>query len=1150
GGPPLAQILYIPSPGDPDLDAIEQSFNPLLLALLQELAVQPIAAAQAKLWLISQGMQAIAPQDAVTNLPQAMLWGLGRTLRLEHPEFWGGLVDFPGITTDLALTTQTLVTHILAADGEDEAAIRQGQRWVPRLQTLSLPPHESAPLQASATYVITGGTGALGQQLTQWLVDRGARHLVLLSRRGSHSDLDAALATLRSQGAEIWVEAVDVADADALAQLLTRVQQQLPPIKGIFHAAGVLADGFLINQTPEQFYRVMPAKLQGAWNLHQLTQDLELDWFVLFSSIAALLGSPGQGNYSAANAGLDALAHYRQQQGLAALSLAWGPWQGAGMAVDQQPAAEVWSQRGMAPLAVEDGLRWLTVLLDQPLSTPHLGIADIDWSRLQRYLPTVPPVLSAMATAITQPQRLENSQVRAEASAPALLQRLLWLNEGDRVTELVTYFQTQVAQVMGLSGPVPLDRPLLDLGIDSLMTMDLLALCRQDLQLVLYPREVMAHPTVADLAQYVASELVRLHQPQATDPSAEEAVASPEPPDFKLPSHPWQAVAPLDPLPSQPNDSMIFLLSAPRSGSTLLRVMLAGHPDLFCPPELHLLPFNTLADQQTALGGSYLQEGLQRALMELWQIDADQAEALLSDWSQHQLTVPEIYGKMQQTAAPRQLVDKSPTYSFGLETLERAEQIFAGAKYIHLVRHPYAVIDSFVRNRMHKIFDITPADPYQLAEQVWQTSNHNIATFLNRVAPTRHHLLRYEDLVADPAPAMKALCAFLDLPFDPAVLTPYQGRRMTDGVRAKSLAVDDPNFRQRDQIDPGLATVWQSMQLPRQLNSTSQTLAQQFDYPLPQEGEPVLEQAQRSTPPAPLPPDYVPLAHLRQEHITLRGRESCICHWGPEQGPKVLCLHGILEHGAAWDAVADTLAQQGYHVIAPDLRGHGRSAHAGPDGGYQLMDFLGDMDSFTQALATQSPVVLVGHSMGAVLSAVLTSLRPERFSRLVLVEPVVPAAAKSEDTPSQLAAHLDYFAAPPDPVVIPSLAAAAQRIRALKPSLSDGAAQKLAERLTRQVPGGLCWRRDPRLQARTALSLGGGLVDRQGYGQLLQHIALPTTVVFGRHSQFNRPEDLAFLKENLSLAVPLTLPGGHDLPTETPVDLADIIHRAIEKEHL
>jgi acyl transferase domain-containing protein len=1149
------QILYVASP-----DSTAQELTQPLLALFQALASEATPG-RPKLWIVTTNAQSISPSDAVSAPQQAVLWGIGRTLRLEHPELWGGLIDLPTMASDVASSppdtlTNVLVKHILAQDREDEAAIRRAQRWVPRLQQLALPlpppSPETSPVHKDATYLITGGTGGLGQQLTRWLVEQGARHLVLLSRRGHYPELETVLAPLREQGTTVWIEAVDMADTDALAALLKRIQQQLPPLKGVFHAAGVLADGFLTNQTPEQFQRVMPAKLQGAWQLHQLTQGLELDWFVLFSSIASVLGSPGQGNYSAANAGLDALAYYRQQQGLPALSISWGPWQEAGMAVNHQPTADSWAQRGMAPLSVEDGLQWISTLLSQApsLSQPHVGVACIDWPRLQRYLPSIPPVMAELATHQGQPQQNTISPDGSEQFvANRLLQRLLTLPEADRVSELLTYFQTQVAQVMGIQDQVPLDRPLLDLGIDSLMTMDLLALCKQDLHLVLYPREVMAHPTVSDLAQYVAKELDRVHHPVNDAASSEEATLDLQ--DASLPGHPWQAPAPLDPVPTRRNDGMVFLLSAPRSGSTLLRVMLAGHPGLFCPPELHLLPFNTLEAQQTALGSSYLQEGLQRALMELLQLDADQSQALLEEWSQHRLTVPQVYDKLQQTAAPRLLVDKSPTYSFSLETLERAEQIFSGAKYIHLVRHPYAVMDSFVRNRMHKIFDITTADPYRLAEQVWQISNHNIATFLNGLNPSCHFLLRYEDLVADAEAAMQKLCDFLGLPFDPAVLNPYQGQRMTDGVRAKSLAVDDPNFRQRDRIDPALADVWQSIQLPHPLSPISQRIADQYQYPLPQETETsAIEPQPPSLTPAPLPAEYVPLANLREEYVTLRGRDTCVCHWGPVGGPKLLLLHGILEHGATWDAIADTLANQGYHVIAPDLRGHGRSAHAGPDGGYQLMDFLGDIDALTQSLTEKAqPIMLVGHSMGAVLSAVLASLRPERFSHLVLVEPVVPAADRPQETATQLTAHLDYLATPPEPVVLPTLDAAVQRIRALKPRLSTLTAEKLAERLTHPVKDGVAWRWDPRLQARTSLSLGGGLLDRQSYGQLLQNIAVPATVVFGQDSQFNRPEDLAFLTSHLSEATRLTLPGGHDLPSETPVELAQAIQRLLQKEH-
>lgn len=1116
-----------------------------------------------RLWLITASAQA-APHTAQVDPFQATLWGLGRTLRWEHPEFWGGLIDVErdgaAVAHPPTAFIQTLLAHLENSGGEDEVAFRQGQRYGARLTAVdpATPMAPAVPISPQGTYLITGGTGALGQAIARWLVDRGARSLVLVGRQGRTAALEPTLADLQHPDLTLWVEAVDVADARQVQDLLGRLRSHLPPLKGVIHAAGTLADGLLVNQTEAQFAQVMAPKLQGAWNVHWATQADALDWFVLFSSVASLLGSPGQGNYAAANAGLDALAYYRRHQGLPAQSLSWGPWAGAGMAAGDRPSPPaIGTLRGFHKMALAQGLK----LLEQALQMPqvHLGLAEMDWPTVLRYLPQgVPPIFQAVVA--------REPQTDAGAASPGVpwetasaapspmeipgrrdLAHLLALPLGARATEVEAYLQRQVGQVLGFSGDLPRDRSLLELGIDSLMLMDLLTGCRRDLHLTLYPREVFAHPTLTALARYIAQELERTGgmAGQAGLPmGAETSAIAPLPRLDALPTGFWASEDTPLPSPPQRNRRMVFLLSTPRSGSTLLRVMLAGHPDLFCPPELHLLPFETLGDRHQKLAGSYLEEGLQRALMELTQLNAEATQTLLREWQAGNLSIQAIYDKLQQLAGNRLLVDKSPTYSFSLATLRRAEALFENAQFIHLLRHPYAVIDSFVQNRMHKIFNLEPENPYRLAEQVWTVSNQNIQTFLAEVDPTRHHTLRYEDLVTDPEGAMQAICRFLDLPFDPAVLTPYEGPRMTDGVRATSLAVDDPNFRQRQRIEANLAEVWRTVSLPLALHPDTQNLAVSYGYELPREQGAI-------APSVPSPPelDLEPLATLQEAFLTLNGLQTCLCRWGAPDKEIILCIHGILEHGAAWDAIAQGLtgadpAIAPYQVLAPDLRGHGKSDHTGSGGSYQLLDYLGDLDALLRELPDR-PVTLVGHSMGAVLAATLANLRGDRIRQLILVEPVVPDSGQEGDVVNQLQAHLTYLENPPQHSVFPDLATVAARLRQATPTLSEQRAWKLAERLTEPMEQGYRWRWDARLQGRTSLGAGSAF-SRQKYEQVLRGIQVPTTLIFGTQSHFNRPEDLTLQQSALPHARSITLAGGHNLPADAPAAVAQVILSCLE----
>lgn len=285
---------------------------------------------------------------------------------------------------------------------------------------------------------------------------------------------------------------------------------------------------------------------------------------------------------------------------------------------------------------------------------------------------------------------------------------------------------------------------------------------------------------------------------------------------------------------------IVFLLSSPRSGSTLLRVMLAGHPSLFCPPELNLLPYVTMGERSLALGtcqaiqcvdqGCDARDGLLRALMELKGINADAAGPQLDDLAHRNRPVAEVYEMLQQLAAPRTVVDKSPVNAATIETLRRAEQLFRNPLYIHLIRHPYAVIESLVRQNV----DVANApQPEDLAEKYWSVTNSNILEFLKQVERERQHPIQYEALVSNSTEVMSDLCDFLRLPFDEAVLKPYEGDRMITGPRSDSLSLGDPNFIKHHEIEQKLGEVWKEIKLPNQLGSLARQLAVEFNYELP-----------------------------------------------------------------------------------------------------------------------------------------------------------------------------------------------------------------------------------------------------------------------------------------------------------------------------
>ena len=303
-----------------------------------------------------------------------------------------------------------------------------------------------------------------------------------------------------------------------------------------------------------------------------------------------------------------------------------------------------------------------------------------------------------------------------------------------------------------------------------------------------------------------------------------------------------QLITPLPSLPAhlrakEKNPPAVFVLSPPRSGSTLMRVMLAGHPQLFAPPELELLSFNTLAERRAAFADrfSFWREGTIRALMELKRCDAETATRLMEDCEAQQLTTKQFYGLMQSWLDERVLVDKTPSYALDIDILRRAETDFAETRYIHLVRHPYGMIRSFINARLEQVFfrHAHNLERRELAELIWLLSQKNILEFLETVPAERQLQVHFEQLVSDPERVLRGLCDFLKLDYVSEMATPYQGssQRMTDGIHPLSKMLGDVKFHEHNNIDAGIADRWrQEVEAGDVLADETWTIAESLGY--------------------------------------------------------------------------------------------------------------------------------------------------------------------------------------------------------------------------------------------------------------------------------------------------------------------------------
>ncbi|BBY90402.1 mycocerosic acid synthase [Mycobacterium gallinarum] len=485
-----------------------------------------------RLHLITANAQPAAPSES-TQPDQATIWGLGRVIgHQEFAEHWGGLIDIDK-ADDRTRTATRICDHVLDSESEDQIALRGDVTLVPRLRPCSnLTKPFPTKLTPDATYVVTGGAGALGRVVATYLAERGARHITLLGRTpipprdqwSTLADDDPHFATVTAiraverLGAQITTASVDITDSDQMAAWLSsHVRDGGRPIRGIVHAAGSVADQLLINMSEADFAKVLAPKVIGARVLHDAFKNHDLEFFIMFGSAGSTIAAPGQGNYAAANAYLDAFAHYRRAQGLPAITIGWGPWS-VGM-VEDLKLEKVYAQRGIELITPAVGKRILDRLVNQQV--PSVVAITADWNRARHN------GLGGRLPAMFAELEATEASAHEVGSESSILDILAVTAEADRRQVVTEHVQRVVAAVFDCAmTDIAPDDMLDDIGLDSMMAMDFRVRINSMFSIDLPVLEILQGVSVNSLSERILGELNSIHgEPATTDEPTEPVVA-------------------------------------------------------------------------------------------------------------------------------------------------------------------------------------------------------------------------------------------------------------------------------------------------------------------------------------------------------------------------------------------------------------------------------------------------------------------------------------------------------------------------------------------------------------------------------------------------------------------------------------------------
>jgi acyl transferase domain-containing protein/surfactin synthase thioesterase subunit len=472
-----------------------------------------------RLWFVTANTQKTEGPHQYVDPVQAPLWGLGRTVAIEYPGTWGGLIDLQ-VDGERTPDIDLLAAELLHPDGETQIAISAGgDRSVARFvkQPVAELPARLPRVRGDATYLVTGGLGMLGRSVAKWLISKGAKHLVLTGRNATSEAAQKVFSAAEIKSAAIHVVAADIGRDDDVRRLIQTIRNELPPLKGVVHSAGVLDDGILAQLTWDRCAPLFQSRVYGSWLLHEYTKSLDLDFLILKSSLLSLLGSAGQGNYTASSAFLDCLAAHRRATGAPAMAINWCAWSGGGLATVSGARGEsMWSSLGVEFVSPDLAMQAFDSLMRRDVD--QIAIAVADWTTYAAKVGK-PPFLAELlnrnevfgssksvhgkvapdAGPIEVPPDARPIEVRPEA-------RPVEVNAQAR-QQLLSKLQQHIMAKLGFTEVIDPDQPLNELGLDSLMSVALSNSLEAEFGIPVSVLELIKGPTINQLADGLLRQL-------------------------------------------------------------------------------------------------------------------------------------------------------------------------------------------------------------------------------------------------------------------------------------------------------------------------------------------------------------------------------------------------------------------------------------------------------------------------------------------------------------------------------------------------------------------------------------------------------------------------------------------------------------------